>query len=82
MKKFYVYILQSEKTGRYYCGQTHKLEDRLMRHNSGRSKFTSSERPWKLIRTFIFASRSEAMLLEKKIKKRGIQRYLKDMMDS
>ena len=81
MEKYYVYILQSEKTGRFYCGQTHNLQDRLTRHNSGRSKSTAKERPWKLIHTFIFDSRSEAMLLEKKIKKRGIKRYLDDLMD-
>ncbi|NPV12215.1 MAG: GIY-YIG nuclease family protein [Ignavibacteria bacterium] len=34
-EKFYVYILHSLKTNRYYVGQTNDLERRLMYHNSG-----------------------------------------------
>ena len=79
MADFYVYILQSEKTGRCYCGQTQDLNDRLERHNSGRSKATSRERPWIVVKTFGFATRSEAEQLERKIKKRGIKRFLNDM---
>ena len=32
--EYWVYILQSESTGRYYVGQTHNLADRLVCHNS------------------------------------------------
>lgn len=46
----YVYILQSESVGKYYCGETQNIEDRIERHNSGRSKSTKSGIPWKLIR--------------------------------
>ena len=73
---FTVYILKSEKTGKFYCGQTADLEDRLYRHNSGQSKATKSDRPWTLIKTFSTTSRSEAVLLERKIKGRGIHRFL------
>lgn len=31
---YYVYILQSESTGRYYCGQTDDLERQLRLGNS------------------------------------------------
>ncbi|NOY60935.1 MAG: GIY-YIG nuclease family protein [Calditrichaeota bacterium] len=37
---FYTYILQNTR-GQFYIGQTSNLEDRLKRHNSGRSKFTT-----------------------------------------
>ena len=30
---YYVYILWSEKTQKFYCGYTSDLEDRIMRHN-------------------------------------------------
>jgi predicted GIY-YIG superfamily endonuclease len=46
--QFNGYILQSEKSGRYYCGQTKTIADRLKRHISCRSKSTKAERPWKL----------------------------------
>jgi len=78
MKKFCVYILQSKKTGRYYCGQTADFSDRLTRHNSGRSKSTKSGVPWKVVRIIDCDSRSVAVQLERKIKKRGIERFLTD----
>jgi len=81
MEKYYVYILQSLKTQRYYCGQTHNLEDRITRHNAGRSKSTAKEKPWKIIKIIEVESRSEAVILERKIKKRGIQRFLNDLVE-
>jgi len=30
----FVYILQSEKTGKYYVGQTEDVQARLARHNA------------------------------------------------
>jgi putative endonuclease len=74
--KHVVYILQSLKTNRYYCGQTQNLSERLKRHNTGRNKSTRPERPWNLVWKAEVADRSEAVLLETKIKKRGIQRFL------
>ena len=41
---FHVYILLSEKTGKFYIGSTGNLEDRLSRHTTGRSKATFSGR--------------------------------------
>jgi putative endonuclease len=35
--------------------------------------------PWELVKTFMCETRSEAILLEKKIKKRGAKRYLEDL---
>ncbi|MDD3787102.1 MAG: GIY-YIG nuclease family protein [Petrimonas sp.] len=64
-----MYILQSEKTGKFYIGSTGNLEDRLLRHNSGRSKSTKADLPWKLLYTETFLSRSEAMRRESEIKR-------------
>ncbi|MBE2281607.1 MAG: GIY-YIG nuclease family protein [Ignavibacteriaceae bacterium] len=66
--KFYTYILQSEISGKLYIGQTHDLEDRLFRHNSNQSLSTKNKGPWKLIFSKEYSSRSEAVLLEKKLK--------------
>jgi len=62
------YILQSETTNKLYIGQTNDLEDRLFRHNSNQSKSTKNKGPWKLIFSIEFNSRSEAVLLERKLK--------------
>ena len=73
-----VYFLYSEKWGRYYVGVSNDLEDRLARHNSGQSLSTKGGIPWKIIHVIICESKSEAMSLETKIKKRGIIRFLND----
>ena len=65
---FHVYILLSEKTGKFYIGSTGNLEDRLSRHFSGRSKATSSGKPWKLMWTEEFETRSAAYRREMEIK--------------
>jgi putative endonuclease len=75
---FFVYILHSEKLNKYYVGQTADVNLRLSRHNEGWSKFTSTGVPWKLVTKYELKTRSEAMALEKKIKGRGIKRYLED----
>ena len=65
---FYVYILKSLKSGRYYKGQTNDLKARINRHNKGLEKFTSKELPWELFYFVTTDTRSEAMKLEKKLK--------------
>ncbi|WP_199745226.1 MULTISPECIES: GIY-YIG nuclease family protein [unclassified Flavobacterium] len=72
-------MLYSESSLKYYTGQTDNLESRLYRHNSGLSISTKSGKPWKLIYHNQFSTRSEAMLIELKIKKRGAKRYLQDI---
>ena len=75
----FVYILQSELSGKYYCGQTQNLQHRLARHNNGLEKYTKHGVPWKMIYSIHVFDRSEAVQLESKIKKRGIARYLNDI---
>jgi putative endonuclease len=52
----FVYILQSEMTGRFYIGSTEDLEIRLSEHLRGHSPATRGRRPWKLVHTEQFAS--------------------------
>jgi len=73
---FFVYIIYSAAVDRYYIGSTQNVEERLHRHNSGHSKSTKGKGHWQLVRTFNFNTRAEAMHFEKKIKGRGIQRFL------
>ena len=65
---FYLYILRSEKTGRYYVGSTGDLEDRIRCHNSGYSKATKGGVPWLLVYSEEFASKSDAYRRELEIK--------------
>ncbi|WP_028573701.1 GIY-YIG nuclease family protein [Desulfonatronovibrio hydrogenovorans] len=77
---FTVYILQSRSTGRYYCGQTEDLTRRIAQHNSGEQNLTLTTKrhkgPWDLVWSTLVSSRSEAIQIERKIKKRGIGRFL------
>jgi len=57
---FYVYILYSNKLKKHYIGYTNNLKDRLRRHNSGFSKYTSKGIPWKLIYYEVFLSSIDA----------------------
>ncbi|MFH1934675.1 MAG: GIY-YIG nuclease family protein [Pseudomonadota bacterium] len=80
---FWVYIIQSENTGRYYCGHSSDPNRRLRQHNDPEYRLSKTtkrfEGPWKLIWSQDCQTRGEAMKLEKTIKKRGIGRYLESL---
>jgi len=63
-----LYIYYSEKRSRYYVGQTADISKRIKKHNQGFVKSTKSGIPWKIVLQLEVLSRSEAMILEKKIK--------------
>jgi putative endonuclease len=73
-----VYILYSERMDRYYVGQTDNVDKRLVVDNLGGKKYTTRGIPWVLVKTYDCDSRSSAVGLERKIKKRGIKRYLSE----
>jgi putative endonuclease len=79
---FFAYILQSEKTKRYYVGSTDNLGNRLKEHNSEETVSIRRGIPWKIVHTEQFRTRSEAIRKEKQIKARGAQRYLNDLNKS
>src|SRR5690606_1242952 len=67
--QYITYILESTSTGRLYIGSTNNLEDRLLRHNTGRNKYTKGKGPWRILYFKKFGSRSEAVQLEQKLKR-------------
>ena len=75
-----VYILFSKISSRYYVGQTADIKKRLKRHNQGFVPSTKGSIPWELVLQLEVSTRSEAMLLEKKIKKRGAKRHIDDYL--
>jgi putative endonuclease len=50
----------------------------LKRHNRGIVPSTKRGTPWELVLQIKVSDRSEALLLEKKIKKRGAKRFIAD----
>jgi putative endonuclease len=77
---FNVYILQSQTSGRFYCGQTKNLEQRIRHHNDPDYRPDATTRrfkgPWLLVWKELHDDRSAAMSRERKIKRQGIQRFL------
>ncbi len=65
---FYIYILQSKKNKRLYTGSTNNLVRRLKEHNSGSSKYTKLTKPFKLLYSEEFLTRSDAAKREKYLK--------------
>ncbi len=45
----YTYILKSINHNKLYIGSTEDLKKRLIKHNSGKSRFTKAYIPWKLV---------------------------------
>jgi putative endonuclease len=75
---YVVYILHSSRIGKFYTGQTVDLNRRMKEHNRGKTSFSVSGMPWLLVFSKICSSRSQALKLEKFIKKRGAVRFLKE----
>ncbi len=75
----YVYIIYSETLSRYYVGHTIDLDSRLSKHLSNHSGYTAHSKDWLVVYVHPCGSKTEAIKLEGKIKKRGIARYLDDL---
>ena len=65
---YYLYILQSESTGRFYIGQTQDVSERLAYHNANYSKSLKNRGPWRLVYTEQYKTRSQAMRRERQLK--------------
>ena len=65
---YYVYVLRSDSTSRFYIGQTKDLADRVMAHNSGMARYTRSRGPWTLVHSEEYETRGEAMVRERQLK--------------
>ena len=81
---YFVYILQSEKDGRFYIGFTDNIERRLKEHNEGKSSATKPFRPYELIFYEAFLSERDAKNREEYLKggygRRTIKKMLKNYL--
>jgi len=74
---YFVYILQSEKTFEFYKGQAADIHERVKRHNMGIETATKHGVPWILIWFVKKTTRSEAVILEKKLKNLSRERTIR-----
>ncbi|MBI3559178.1 GIY-YIG nuclease family protein [Candidatus Gottesmanbacteria bacterium] len=65
---YFVYILISINTGKYYIGSTNDLEARIIKHNSGGVFWTKIYRPWSLIYCEEYNTLSQARKREYQLK--------------
>jgi putative endonuclease len=65
---FFVYILQSRSSSRFYIGHTDNILDRFNRHRAGRSKSTRGRGPWWMPYYEVHATRSDAATRERQLK--------------
>lgn len=78
---FTVYVLKSGKNGKRYVGYTGKDPSiRLQEHNAGSNKFTSHNRPFTLIHTESFDSKTDAIRREHFLKSGQGRKQLDDML--
>jgi putative endonuclease len=78
---YYVYVLESQKDGKHYVGQTANLQVRLSQHNSGESRYTKNRGPWAIIYSEEYNTRSEAMRRERYLKTGVGRDFLKSLRE-
>ena len=78
---YYVYILQSEVHDRYYVGQTSEILTRFSHHNSAENtSYTRDYQPWTLVGLYIFASRADALWVERYIKNKKSRSFISHLI--
>jgi putative endonuclease len=65
---YIAYIIKSLKVNRYYIGSTENIERRLLYHNFGKVESTKAYKPWMVVYTERFETKSDALKREKQIK--------------
>jgi putative endonuclease len=66
---FYVYIIQSQIDNSFYKGFSEDPVKRLLQHNAGETISTRRLAPWILVYVEEMASKNEALIREKNLKK-------------
>ena len=78
---FFVYIIRSLSSNKYYIGSTDNKERRLNEHNLGFSKYTKNKGPWIIVYDEKFMTLAEARKREKQIKnwkkRKSIEKLIK-----
>ena len=69
---YFVYIIQSEKSGLYYKGYTSYPALRLEEHNQGQSRYTSNKGPWKMVYLEKMPDKRTALKRERQLKRANL----------
>ena len=71
MASHFLYILYSKSCTKYYVGETHTIEERILKHNqhSYSNSFTKIANDWHLVLAYECVDRADALYIEKFIKR-------------
>ena len=72
----YLYILQSDKNGRYYVGSCVDPDRRLAQHNANANRATKNRGPWRRVALVPFLTPAEAKKAEAFLKRQKSRRIL------
>jgi putative endonuclease len=78
---YYVYVLRSEKDGKFYVGYTNNVRKRLEQHNSGQVESTKRRGPLELIYWEGCINQQDATKREKYLKSSWGKRYIKNRLE-
>jgi putative endonuclease len=76
----FLYILYSSTLYKYYIGSCADVKVRLVRHNAGATPSTKPGRPWILVHTEIFDSKTESLKRENYLKKLKSRIYIENLI--
>jgi len=65
---YIVYIIQSQRSGRYYVGSTSDLQKRIQYHNVGKNRSTRLRGPWSVVYSEQYSDKQSALARERQIK--------------
>jgi putative endonuclease len=77
-----VYVLQSERTERFYIGCAEQPEVRLLEHQRGQTTSTRGRGPWTLVYQERFGTLAEARQRERQLKNWKSHRSIQELIDA
>ena len=77
---YYIYIIKSERTNRYYTGYSKYPHKRLIRHNTRATRNTQTGIPWRLVYVERFEDKHSAIMREIEIKRIKSRQYIEDLI--
>ena len=75
----YLYIIYSKSKNRYYVGESVNPDERLIAHNNHKYSlsYTKIANDWKIVLSYPFEKKEQALKAEKFIKKMKSKQFLK-----
>jgi putative endonuclease len=78
--EYFVYVLLSKKDNKFYTGFTHNLNERIIKHNSGKVSSTQYRSPFDLVYYEVCFNQEDALHREKYLKSTYGKRYIKNRL--